>query len=93
MGGEPADLWNVVSRMPAAQLLFTALFFATWLIGGNVVIARHYQRIGQSAWSGFKFGAFPFRKFNLREWLTLIAVATVALVFGLIAVLIAEATQ
>ena len=91
MSGESPNIWTALSQMPGAQMLFVALCAGTWLIGGNLVIARHYRRIGQPAWSAFKFGAFPFKNFNAREWLTLFVVAVAALTFGSISLLIGEA--
>src|SRR5262245_4471178 len=35
--------------------------------------------MGKSAWSGFKPFVFPFRDFNAREWLSLLALAIVSL--------------
>jgi hypothetical protein len=71
--------------MRSLQLVFICLFAATWLIGGNVVVARHYRRMGKSVWSGFKPFAFPFRNFNASEWLSLLALAALSLTFAAIA--------
>jgi hypothetical protein len=79
------EVLDIFGRMPPLQLLFLALFAATWLIGGNLVVARHYRRVGKSAWSGFKPFAFPWKNFNSSEWLSLLALAVVSLAFGAIA--------
>jgi len=74
------------ANMPGLQLLFLFLFAASWLIGGNIVVARHYRRIGKSAWSGFKPLALPFKDFNAREWRSLLVLALVSLIFAAIAI-------
>ena len=80
------DIYRMLASMPGLQLLFLALFAATWLVGGNVLVARHYRRVGKSAWSGFKPFAYPFRNFNATEWISLLALAVVSLTFGAIAI-------
>ena len=67
------------------RVLFLWLFAATWIVGGNVLVARHYRRMGKSAWSGLKPLAFPWKDFNAREWLSLLVLAMVSLAFGAIA--------
>jgi hypothetical protein len=42
-----------------------------WLIGGNVLVAYHYKRRGLPMESGFQPFAYPFKHFNLREWVIL----------------------
>jgi hypothetical protein len=66
------SLLGIFANMPPLQLLFFFLFAATWLVGGNVLVAFHYRRLGKPWWSGFKPFAFPFRRFNSREWLILV---------------------
>jgi hypothetical protein len=56
---------------------------AVWLIGGNLLVMSHYRRIGESQWSGFRPFAFPFAKFNLKEWCIL---ALLTLVFFTLAI-------
>jgi hypothetical protein len=70
-----------------AKILFV-LGAATWLIGGNVVVAFHYRRLGQPMWSGFKPFRFPFLRFNAVEWLLLAALmaASFALCIGAISI-------
>lgn len=58
-------------HMPGMQITLAVLFAATWLIGGNLLVAKHYRRMGKSPWSGFVPFAFPFKDFNTKEWLTL----------------------
>jgi len=72
--------------LPGLQLVFLGPSAATWLIGGNVLVARHYRRMGKSPWAGFQPFAFPFKDFNAAEWLTLLALLALALGFGAIAV-------
>ena len=71
--------------MPPLQLLFLGLSAATWLIGGNIVIARHYRRMGRSGWPAFRPFAFPFKDFNTREWFALLTLGALAFVFLAIA--------
>jgi hypothetical protein len=78
------NVFEMFANMPGLQLLFLALLAATWLIGGNIVVARHYRRVGKSSWSGFKPFAFPWKDFNAREWLSLLVLAIVSLTSGAI---------
>ena len=72
-------------KIPALRLVFFALCAITWLIGGNILVALHYRRMGKSVWSGFKSFAFPWKDFNAKEWLVLLALAVVTFIFGAIA--------
>jgi hypothetical protein len=74
-----------IAKMSSLQLLFFGLFIATWLIGINVLMALHYRRLGQPWWMGLKPLAFPFTKFNAREWLILLGLALVGLAFAFLA--------
>jgi hypothetical protein len=69
---------KVLTNNSRSTLILTALAGATWLIGGNVVVMMHYRRLGKSPWSGFRPFAFPFSKFNFKEWCMLALVAMVA---------------
>jgi hypothetical protein len=77
---------EILSSLPNEKLVFLGLFAATWLIGGNVVVALHYKRIGKPMWSGFKPFAFPFKDFNRKEWGLLAILAVIALTFGSMAI-------
>jgi hypothetical protein len=79
------EAFEFFANMPGMQLFFLALFAATWLIGGNIVVALHYRRLGKSVWSGFKPFAFPFKNFNALEWFSLLVLAIVSFAFGAIA--------
>ena len=70
--------------MSCLQLLFLGLAAATWLIGGNIVVALHYRRMGKSLWSGFWPFASP--NFNAREALAILVLLIVALTFGVVAI-------
>ena len=74
------------AAMPGLQLVFLGLAAVTWLIGGNVLVAFHYRRVGKSAWSGFRPFAFPFKDFNAREWLILAILLALSLTFCGIAI-------
>ena len=79
------DVVEIFSNMPASQLVFLSLFATTWLIGGNILIAYHYKRIGKRWYSGFKPFAFPFRNFNSKEWLIFAILAIISIGFGFLA--------
>jgi hypothetical protein len=72
--------------MPRLQVLFVVLAVVTWLGGANVLIARHYRRMGKPAWSGLRPFASPFQGFNATEWLIFAILAAVALGFLVLAV-------
>ena len=74
------------AAMPGLQLVFLALASVTWLIGGNILVALHYRRLGKSAWSGFRPFAFPFKDFNAKEWLVLTFLLVLSLTFVGIAI-------
>ncbi len=62
-------------------LIFIVLAIGVWLVGGNILIAIHYHRLGKSVWSGLKPRVFPFKDFNALEWIILLILAIIALVF------------
>jgi hypothetical protein len=72
--------------MPGLQVVLLIVAAATWLIGGNLLVAWHYRRRGKSPWSGFRPFAFPFKDFDATEWLALAALAVLALALGAIAI-------
>jgi len=78
----PLDIIDLVRSWPRETQIYIGLFAVTWLIGGNIVVALHYKRVGKPWWSGFKPFAFPWRDFNGREWAMLGILAFVALTFG-----------
>ena len=69
-------------NVPHAKMVFYGMFAGTWLIGGNLLVAMHYRRIGKPWWSGFRPFSCPFGNFNLFEWLSLIILGAVAFFFG-----------
>ena len=57
------------------------LFFAggfVWLVGGNIIVARHYRRRGQPWSFGLRPWDFPFREFSWGETATVVVLAAVA---------------
>ena len=78
-------LMPATEAMPFGELFFTVLFIATGLIGGNVVIAIHYKRMGQHWASGFKPFAFPFKNFNGTEWFNLLLVSIITMLLAAVA--------
>ena len=73
-------LARVMDANSAGTLLLVGLGIAVWLVGGNVLVALHYRRLGKSPWSGFKPLAFPFKQFNASEWVALAALGVTSLV-------------
>ena len=78
--------FELLSHLAPVQLVFLALFAATWLIGANIVVAFHYRRLGKPWWYGFRPFVFPFKEFNAKEWSMLAALAVLALTFGATAI-------
>ena len=76
------NMFDVFASWPIETQIYLGLCAVTWLIGGNIVIALHYRRVGKPWWSGFKPFAFPWRDFNGREWGMLGALVIVAFTFG-----------
>jgi hypothetical protein len=79
------DYFRKVLQINSSRtLILIVIAMAIWLIGGNVVVALHYRRVGKSIWSGFKPFAFPFRNFKVWEWVCLAGLAMAGLtVMGL----------
>jgi hypothetical protein len=77
-----SEFFEIIERMPSQQLLYFGIAAGIWLVGGNILVAFHYRRIGKSVWSGFKPFAFPFKNFNAAEWLILAALAAASLTFA-----------
>jgi hypothetical protein len=69
-------------------LMLVVLAMATWLVGGNVLVASHYRRLGKSPWSGFRPFAFPFAPFNAKEWAILALLVVISLVLFAAAMLV-----
>ena len=82
-----AFLPKVVVNNSAVTLVLIVLAACTWLIGGNLLIARHYRRVGKSPWSGFTPFAFPLFAFNAREWGILFLLLVLTFAFALTALL------
>ena len=78
-------LEQLFSNSTNTQLVFLFLAAATWLGGGNVLIACHYRRLGKPWWSGFRPFAFALKDFNAKEWVILAALAFLGLKFAAIA--------
>lgn len=70
---------ELFSMMPGGQVALLITGFGIWVIGVNILIARHYKRMGKPWWYGFRPFAFPLRSFTWKEWLWLIALAFFAL--------------
>jgi hypothetical protein len=75
---------KVIHNNPPSTLILSALAMAVWLIGANLLVMSHYRRLGKSRWHAFLPFAFPFAKFNLKEWciLALLAIVFFSLAFA-----------
>jgi len=79
---DPSDFFQkVLQNNSPVTLIFILLAAITWLGGGNLLVARHYRRMGKPPWSGFKPFAFPFKDFNAKEWSILFLLAVLTFVF------------
>ena len=54
---------------------------ALWLIGGNIVLMRHYRRRGMPWWSVFRPFDFPFFELSVVEWVAILALAIASMAF------------
>lgn len=61
-----------------------------WLIGGNLLVASHYRRVGQPVAAGLMSLKFPFFSFNGREWFLLIILLLVTFGVAMLASVIGE---
>jgi hypothetical protein len=68
--------------MPRLTLVCLILAAITWLVGGNILVAIHYRRLGKSAWSGFRPFVLHFKTFNEKEWIVLGILLVIALGIG-----------
>jgi hypothetical protein len=76
-------LEKILQANATETLVLVGLGVAIWIVGGNLLVAWHYRRMGKSAWSGLNPFAFPFRDFDTREWIVLALLAVTSLVlFG-----------
>ncbi len=86
---DPVALFQrVVENNSTATLILIVLAAGTWLVGGNLLVAMHYRRMGKSACSGFKPFTFPFMDFNAKEWGILVLLATISFAFMAMALLL-----
>jgi len=75
---------HIFDGMSRLGVLFLGLAAMTWLVGGNILVASHYRRLGKSPWSGFRPFAFPFKNFNAKEWAILAVLLVSAFTLGAI---------
>lgn len=65
---DPVDqMFDIIGRMPAAQLAFFVLFMLIPSVGGNFVFHLNNKRLGRNPVSRNPF--FMMATFNAREWL------------------------
>jgi tryptophan-rich sensory protein len=70
---------KIIENNSSTTLVLIGVSACVWLIGGNLLVARHYRRVGKPAWTGLIPFAFPFKDFDAREWLTLFALGVISL--------------
>jgi hypothetical protein len=70
---------DAIANAPASTLILLALAAGIWVIGGHILVAFHYRRLGQPMWTGLKPFRVPFLKFNAKEWMILVLLAVVSL--------------
>lgn len=86
MDSKPLNLNQILSllaAMPLGQQILLGLFAATWIVGVNVLLMFHHNRIGKRWYETFTNPSWPFKGFNKLEWATLIILAVTSMVFGL----------
>jgi hypothetical protein len=72
------QLAHDLNAMPTGQFVFYILAVITWFGGVGIVFHRHRSRVGaDSTWPAL-------RHFNSREWLTLVALLSIAIALGAI---------
>lgn len=74
---------DIFSNMPSGQLVFLGLFLATWIIGGNILLAYHFNRIGKR-WNPF---SWPFDNFNSLERAIFRGLIVLSVIFGIAALI------
>ncbi|MDP3539015.1 MAG: hypothetical protein Q8S26_09995 [Azonexus sp.] len=82
----PPSPQDVLGEMPTSQIVLLALVAALWIGGGNLLFHFHNRRLGKKWWQAMNPFNPPFKDFNTREWLILVALAIVSL--GLMALAI-----
>ena len=76
---------EILSSLPNENAVLIGLAIATWLIGGNVVSALHYKRMGKPMWTVFTPLRPPFKDFNKTEWGMLGVLLVISMSFGIMA--------
>ncbi|MBT2746118.1 MULTISPECIES: hypothetical protein [unclassified Lysobacter] len=74
-------------EMSGPQLIFLGLFIIVSVVGGNYVFALHNKRKNKAVWSYFDVFR-DLKEFNVREWLGLLLVFVVAMLFGILAIIV-----
>ena len=73
---------EIFSKMPTPQLILLGIAGCIWLIGGNILFFLHKRRVGKSWWQFMNPFEPPFKDFNGREWLVLIALIVSTFIFA-----------
>ena len=82
----PPSPQDVFAKMPTSQVMLLALVAVVWIGGGNLLFYFHNRRLGKRWWQAMNPLDPPFKDFNSREWLILVALVIVSL--GLMALAI-----
>ncbi|WP_157480839.1 MULTISPECIES: hypothetical protein [unclassified Lysobacter] len=76
-----------ISSLNGLQWLFVILFVTTAVVGGNAVFYLNAKRRGLSGRTGLSPFNFPVSTLSGWEWLSLVLVMVVSLVFAVLAVI------
>jgi hypothetical protein len=68
--------------------LLVLLFVVTWLVGGNLLVARHYRRRGIRHRRHLPYTSFPWRTFAAREWAMFAGVFILTITFLVLALFV-----
>jgi hypothetical protein len=81
----------MIKRVNASLLLqwvLVLLFAVTWLVGGNLIVARHYRRRGIRRRRHLPYTSFPWRTLEAREWAMFAGVFVLTIAFLLLALFV-----
>lgn len=79
----PVDI--VAPQLNWVQVLLLSAAGCLWIVGGNVLMYRHTQRMGRPFWSIFNPFKPQFRDFTGHEWASLASLAVATLLLAALA--------
>ncbi|MDP3331953.1 MAG: hypothetical protein Q8S55_08170 [Methylococcaceae bacterium] len=81
---------KLISANSLATLTLLFAGFVIWVVGGNILVIRHYRRTGKPWFASLNPLSFPFKNFNRAEWVAFLAIMASSLVSLAVAVIINE---